>query len=92
MLDPPPAGGSKVVLVNDRTELLPTGELARRTGLSVRTIRFWSDSGVVEPTSRSRAGPDVRLRAAADPGGGECRRTIDHGGVRRHRSGPSGCA
>lgn len=32
------------------------GELARRTGLSVRTIRFYSDSGVVPPTDRSPAG------------------------------------
>jgi DNA-binding transcriptional MerR regulator len=32
------------------------GELARRTGLSVRTIRFYSDSGVVPPTFRSPAG------------------------------------
>jgi DNA-binding transcriptional MerR regulator len=32
------------------------GELARRTGLPVRTIRFWSDAGVVPPTDRSDAG------------------------------------
>ena len=32
------------------------GALARRTGLSVRTIRFWSDSGLVPPTQRSSAG------------------------------------
>jgi DNA-binding transcriptional MerR regulator len=32
------------------------GDLARRTGLSVRTIRFYSDSGVLPPTSRSPAG------------------------------------
>jgi DNA-binding transcriptional MerR regulator len=32
------------------------GELARRTGLSVRTIRFWSDEGVVPPTDRTDAG------------------------------------
>ena len=32
------------------------GALARRTGLSVRTIRFWSDSGLVPPTQRSAAG------------------------------------
>ncbi|RKN47205.1 MerR family transcriptional regulator [Streptomyces hoynatensis] len=32
------------------------GELARRTGLSVRTIRFYSDSGLVPPTGRSAAG------------------------------------
>lgn len=32
------------------------GELARRTGLSVRTIRFYSDSGVIPPAGRSPAG------------------------------------
>ncbi|WP_141579712.1 MerR family transcriptional regulator [Actinomadura sp. WMMA1423] len=32
------------------------GELARRTGLSVRTIRFYSDAGVVPPTRRTEAG------------------------------------
>ncbi|MGP4114132.1 helix-turn-helix domain-containing protein [Streptomyces sp. 4N509B] len=42
--------------MSDPTELLTIGQLARRTGLSVRTIRFWSDSGVVAPTSRSAGG------------------------------------
>ncbi|GAA3394341.1 MerR family transcriptional regulator [Cryptosporangium minutisporangium] len=32
------------------------GDLARRTGLSVRTIRFYADAGVVPPTDRSAAG------------------------------------
>ncbi|MFI0975721.1 MerR family transcriptional regulator [Streptomyces sp. NPDC021093] len=36
--------------------LYPIGELARRTGLSVRTIRFYSDAGIVTPTSRSPSG------------------------------------
>ncbi|WP_433043155.1 MerR family transcriptional regulator [Dactylosporangium sp. CS-033363] len=31
------------------------GDLARRTGLSVRTIRFYSDAGVLPPTDRSPA-------------------------------------
>ncbi|MFI9050421.1 MerR family transcriptional regulator [Streptomyces sp. NPDC053427] len=38
------------------TTLFSIGELARRTGLPVRTIRFYSDSGVVAPTTRSPAG------------------------------------
>ncbi|WP_067650302.1 helix-turn-helix domain-containing protein [Nocardia harenae] len=42
--------------MSDRDELFPIGELARRTGLSVRTIRFWSDAGVVPPTDRSPTG------------------------------------
>ncbi|MEU7849921.1 MerR family transcriptional regulator [Micromonospora parva] len=32
------------------------GELARRTGLSVKTIRYYADSGIVPPTDRSPAG------------------------------------
>ncbi|OKK22877.1 MerR family transcriptional regulator [Streptomyces sp. CB00455] len=40
----------------DVTTLFSIGELSRRTGLSVRTIRFYSDSGVVAPTTRSPAG------------------------------------
>jgi DNA-binding transcriptional MerR regulator len=33
--------------------LLTIGELARRAGVPVRTIRFWSDSGLVPPASRT---------------------------------------
>lgn len=40
----------------DATTLYSIGELSRRTGLPVRTIRFYSDSGVVAPTTRSPAG------------------------------------
>ncbi|MEQ4721577.1 MerR family transcriptional regulator [Nonomuraea sp. B19D2] len=32
------------------------GELARRTGLTVKTIRFYSDQGIVPPADRSPAG------------------------------------
>lgn len=38
------------------TTLHTIGELARRTGLAVRTIRFYSDSGVVPPADRSDGG------------------------------------
>ena len=37
-------------------ELLTIGELARRTGVPARTIRFWSDAGLVPPAGRSRHG------------------------------------
>lgn len=37
-------------------ELYSIGELARRTGVSVKTIRFYSDRGLVPPTDRSPAG------------------------------------
>jgi DNA-binding transcriptional MerR regulator len=32
------------------------GELARRTGLPVKTIRFYSDEGLLPPTDRTPAG------------------------------------
>jgi DNA-binding transcriptional MerR regulator len=43
------------------------GELSRRTGLPVRTIRFYSDSGVLPPADRTDAGyrlygPDAAAR------------------------------
>ncbi|MFI0444068.1 MerR family transcriptional regulator [Actinomadura sp. 6N118] len=40
----------------DRGMLYSIGELARRTGLTVKTIRFYSDRGIVAPTTRSPAG------------------------------------
>jgi len=36
--------------------LLAIGELARLTGLTVKTIRYWSDEGLVPPAERSAAG------------------------------------
>jgi DNA-binding transcriptional MerR regulator len=42
--------------MTDATPLLSIGELATRTGLPVRTIRFYSDSGVVPPAGRTDAG------------------------------------
>jgi len=49
--------------VNDR--LLTIGELARRTGVPVRTIRFWSDLGILPPAGRTAAG--YRLYDAEAP-------------------------
>ncbi|OKI22168.1 MerR family transcriptional regulator [Streptomyces sp. CB03911] len=40
----------------DGDTLHTIGELAALTGLPVRTIRFWSDEGVVPPTDRTPAG------------------------------------
>ena len=37
-------------------QLLTIGQLARRTGLAVRTIRYWSDVGALPPAGRSEAG------------------------------------
>ncbi|MFG2500583.1 MerR family transcriptional regulator [Streptomyces sp. NPDC048441] len=36
--------------------LYSIGELARRTGLTVKTVRFYSDAGIVPPADRSPAG------------------------------------
>jgi DNA-binding transcriptional MerR regulator len=43
--------------------LLTIGELARRAGVPVRTIRFWSDAGLVPPAARTDS--DRRLYDAA---------------------------
>ncbi|MEU5259574.1 MerR family transcriptional regulator [Amycolatopsis sp. NPDC021455] len=40
----------------DDENLLTIGALAERTGLSVKTIRFYSDKGIVPPTCHSPAG------------------------------------
>ncbi|NKY57638.1 MerR family transcriptional regulator [Nocardia flavorosea] len=42
--------------MTDRDTLFTIGQLAQRTGLDARTIRFWSDTGLVPPTTRSPAG------------------------------------
>ncbi|KUL30425.1 MerR family transcriptional regulator [Streptomyces regalis] len=49
--------------------LYSIGELARRTGLTVKTIRFYSDRGIVAPADRTAAGyrrygPDAVTRLA----------------------------
>src|SRR6185312_12893576 len=36
--------------------LYSIGDLAQRTGLTVKAIRFYADSGIVPPTDRSPAG------------------------------------
>ncbi|MFJ2392306.1 MerR family transcriptional regulator [Streptomyces sp. NPDC087843] len=43
-------------MTDDGIRLLTIGELARNTGLTVRTIRYWSDEGVLPPVARSAAG------------------------------------
>ncbi|MGW3244043.1 MerR family transcriptional regulator [Streptomyces sp. NPDC001070] len=42
------------------------GDLSRLTGLTVKTIRYWSDAGVVPPTDRTPAGYRLYDRAALD--------------------------
>ncbi|WP_230421352.1 MerR family transcriptional regulator [Actinomadura soli] len=70
----------------DGGTLYTIGELARRTGLPVRTIRFYSDEGVVPPSGRTAAG--YRLYDAAAVARLDLVRTlrdlgIDLGTVRR---------
>ncbi|MGW1556675.1 MerR family transcriptional regulator [Streptomyces sp. NPDC002144] len=43
-------------MIDDSTGLFTIGELARSTGLTVRTIRYWSDEGVLTPVGRSTGG------------------------------------
>ena len=40
----------------DRAGLLQIGQVAERTGLSLRTIRFYEENGLVIPTARSEGG------------------------------------
>jgi DNA-binding transcriptional MerR regulator len=42
--------------MNNGGTLYGIGDLARRTGLPVKTIRFYADAGLVPPTGRSPAG------------------------------------
>jgi DNA-binding transcriptional MerR regulator len=42
--------------VTARRDLFTIGQLARRTGLPVGTIRFWSDQGIVPATARTEVG------------------------------------
>jgi DNA-binding transcriptional MerR regulator len=42
--------------MEDDGPLLSIGELARRAGLPVRTIRFWSDAGLLPPAARTGGG------------------------------------
>ncbi|WP_283136060.1 MerR family transcriptional regulator [Rhizohabitans arisaemae] len=42
--------------MSEDAELYTVGEVARRTGLSAHTIRFWSDNGLVSPAERSQGG------------------------------------
>lgn len=55
--------------MDDRDTRHSIGELARRTGLTVKTIRYYSDHGIVTPADRTpagyrRYGPDAVARLA----------------------------
>jgi DNA-binding transcriptional MerR regulator len=55
-VDSPAGGGSRLEDVDDDEPVLSIGELAKRAGLPVRTIRFWPDIGVVPPVARTESG------------------------------------
>lgn len=63
----------------DDIDRIPIGALARLTGLSVRTLRFYSDSGLLPPAGRSQAG--YRLYDAAAAARAELVRTLREVGV-----------
>ncbi|MFD7707803.1 MerR family transcriptional regulator [Streptomyces sp. NPDC059785] len=67
-------GGDPPDLPYDGTGLLTIGELARATGLTVRTIRYWSDEGALPPVTRSAGG--YRLYDAASVARLELIRTL----------------
>lgn len=60
--------------MSDHEELFGIGRLAERTGLPVRTIRFWSDEGLIPPAGRSAGG--YRLYDAAAQARAELVRTL----------------
>jgi len=39
-----------------KKQTLTIGELSRRTGVPVKTLRFWSDEGLLPPATRSKSG------------------------------------
>ena len=49
-----------------RGDLMQIGQVAERTGLSLRTIRFYEENGLVVPTARSEGG--FRLYSEGDVG------------------------
>ncbi|MET8812031.1 MerR family transcriptional regulator [Streptomyces sp. NPDC004549] len=59
---------------DDGTGFLTIGDLARATGLTVRTIRYWSDEGALPPVTRSSGG--YRLYDAASVARLELIRTL----------------
>lgn len=51
-------------MAKEPERLLRIGEAAGRVGLSLRTLRFWEEEGIVRPTARSQGG--FRLYSEAD--------------------------
>lgn len=60
--------------MDEHPDLLTIGQLARRTGITARTLRFWSNEGAVPPAGRSAGG--YRLYDAAGAARVELVRTL----------------
>lgn len=60
-------------------DLLPIGKVSRRTGIPVKTLRFYADEGLVQPTGRSRSG--YRLYGNEDVSKLELVRTLRQAGL-----------
>ncbi|MFI6337103.1 MerR family transcriptional regulator [Streptomyces sp. NPDC050535] len=69
-------------MIEDGTGLFTIGELSRSTGLSVRTIRHWSDEGALPPVVRSAGG--YRLYDAGSVARLELIRTLRELGLGLH--------
>jgi DNA-binding transcriptional MerR regulator len=55
------------------------GEVAKLTGMPVKTLRYYADEGIVPPSGRSRSG--YRLYADADVAKLELVRTLRDAGL-----------
>jgi DNA-binding transcriptional MerR regulator len=66
-------------VVDVNGDQFPIGEVARRTGLTVKAVRFYADSGVVPASARSRSG--YRLFGLADVARLELVRTLRELGI-----------
>ena len=60
--------------MDENPGLLTIGQLARRTGLAARTLRFWSNEGAIAPVGRTASG--YRLYDAASVARVELVRTL----------------
>jgi DNA-binding transcriptional MerR regulator len=60
--------------MDERPDLLTIGQLADRTAIPARTLRFWSDEGAIPPVTRSASG--YRLYDAASVARVELVRTL----------------
>jgi DNA-binding transcriptional MerR regulator len=60
-------------------ERFSIGEVSKRTGIAVKTLRFYSDEGLVPPSGRSRSG--YRLYSEQDVVKVDLVRTLRDAGI-----------